>query len=204
MRTCMCQACGHLGGCTDFIYQPNNHVCVLLPFTPPEQMVRTPNPFTISGSVTIRARVEENHRRCALHPAVTYTEGMLPAAFQPNGEQAAREMRKAISSEQECCDICHRTKDCAKFSFQSTSKACQLFYAFADPLFSQVCMCMCACACGNVCMCMCECACGNVCMCMCECACGNVCMCMCECAYGHTCMCARACMHVHVCMCMCM
>ena len=115
-----CQQCGLKDNCQDFVFQPESKICMLLPHVPADQLQHTANPYTVAGTVKLQSRPTNAHHHCTLHPATTYTGGLLP--HQPG--EAATASGRPLETEQDCCDACFREPACAKFTFQPQSKDC--------------------------------------------------------------------------------
>jgi hypothetical protein len=117
-----CQQCGMQDNCQDFVFQPDTKVCMLLPHVAADQLQRTANPYTVAGTVKLQSRPTNAHHHCTLHPATTYTGGLLPR--QPGEVTAASGRPIESQSEQDCCDACFRVTACAKFTFEPSNKDC--------------------------------------------------------------------------------
>ena len=90
-----CNKCGLQPGCTDFVYEPASKTCVLLPHVPTAELVKTPNPSTVAGTVSI-SHVSNFHASCEFEVGSGYAGGSLGAA-----EPLTKGM--AIATQQERC-----------------------------------------------------------------------------------------------------
>ena len=77
-----CNKCGLQPGCTDFVYEPASKTCVLLPHVPTAELVKTPNPSTVAGTVSI-SHVSNFHASCEFEVGSGYAGGSLGAAARP-------------------------------------------------------------------------------------------------------------------------
>jgi hypothetical protein len=125
-----CKQCGHLEmGCTHFIFEPSDGVCVLLPSsTNPAEFETNDNELVISGiaSVGIVAAGADGFdaSRCSYTAAAGYTTGGIgPARPLPGG---------IMGTAKDCCRSCGVTQDCAKFTFSERTKACTMYASVAE------------------------------------------------------------------------
>lgn len=126
VRHC-CSLCGLEADCTDFVYEPSSKTCVLLPHVPSFELIKSPNPSTIAGTMRI-SRVSNYHASCHFEVGSGYAGGGLGAAKPLPGQE--------LSSKQACCDACEREPACAKFIFEKFTKNCQLFASYAEHYFT--------------------------------------------------------------------
>jgi len=122
-----CNACGLHSGCHFFVFEPSSGTCVLLPQVGAEKLLNTPNEYTVSGSISIEVVTAASLRRgdCTFEEETGYSGGQLgPATALPGAP--------AITSPQGCCDACDKNPECAKFTYESFSKACIMFEAYSE------------------------------------------------------------------------
>jgi len=122
-----CNTCGLKAGCQDFVFEPSSGTCVLLPHVPKEMITSAKNEYTVSGSlqITVVKKNEEVHGSCDFLASSGYSGGGLGVGQPlPGGH--------AIESKQDCCDSCDRNEKCAKFTYETYSKSCMLYEAYAE------------------------------------------------------------------------
>ena len=122
-----CSLCGMEPGCTDFVYEPSSQTCVLLPHVPSSELIKSHNPSTVAGSVFI-SHVSNYHASCEFDVASGYSGGSLGMGTPLSGMK--------ITTKQDCCDACERNEECAKFTFEKFSGACEMFSAFAEQYYT--------------------------------------------------------------------
>ena len=128
-----CNLCGLHPGCQDFVYQHATSLCVLLPHATAAELVRTPNPNVVSGSLAITAvaAAGARHGECTFEAAAGYTgDGARITIATTHGLSASHQM--AITSKQDCCDACLAHEGCTKLSFHPEALQCTLYRAFAE------------------------------------------------------------------------
>ena len=93
-----CSICGTRAGCTDFVYEPASHTCVLIPHVSEGSIVKNSNPSTIAGSVRI-TRLVVNHVPCHFDVGSGYSGGTLGMAKLLPGKtkMATKQERRAPS-----------------------------------------------------------------------------------------------------------
>lgn len=119
--------CGMKAGCQDFVFEPGSGTCVLLPHVSNELIVKSANEWTVSGSlqITVVKQNLEKHGECEFMPSSGFAGGSLGEGKPlPGGEP--------IESKVDCCDACDRTPLCVKFTYETYSKACILYEAYAE------------------------------------------------------------------------
>ena len=97
-----CNKCGLQPGCTDFVYEPASKTCVLLPHVPTAELVKTPNPSTVAGTVSI-SHVSNFHASCEFEVGSGYAGGSLGAA-EPltKGMTIATQQERCAASARPC------------------------------------------------------------------------------------------------------
>jgi len=129
-----CEFCGLKTNCQDFVFEPSSGTCVLLPpVQSTEAVTRTPNKYTVGGSVRIisaAAQQQVTHAVCRMKNQAGYAQGLLGPA-SPLGDG------KPLESAQDCCDACARDTRCVHFTFERFAKACIMFEAFAQEYRAQ-------------------------------------------------------------------
>ena len=81
-------------GCTNFVYEPASKTCVLLPHVPSTELVKTPNPSTVAGSVSI-SHISNYHASCEFEVGSGYSGGSLGMGEPLSGMK--------IATKQACC-----------------------------------------------------------------------------------------------------
>ena len=122
-----CNACGLHSGCRDFVFEPSSGTCVLLPAVEDAEIIKSPNEYTVSGSISIEIVTAASLRRgdCTFEEQSGFSGGQIgPAEALPGAEP--------ITTPQGCCDACDKEPECAKFTFESYSKACVMYAAYAE------------------------------------------------------------------------
>mmetsp|Transcript_47528 Transcript_47528/g.78670 ORF Transcript_47528/g.78670 Transcript_47528/m.78670 type:complete len:780 (+) Transcript_47528:43-2382(+) len=122
-----CSFCGLKAGCQDFVFEPSSGTCVLLPHvSDSRQIIRTPNEYTVAGSISITvAKQEALHGFCVFKKETGFAQGFIGEA-----KRSAADMPTVTL--QDCCDACDRDPKCAKFTFEHFSHSCMLYEAFAQ------------------------------------------------------------------------
>ena len=121
----------------DFVFEPSSGTCVLLPQVEKDDegfggLVKTPNEYTVSGSIQIEIVTAASLRRgdCTFEEATGYSSGQIGPAEALDGAEP-------ITTPQGCCDACDKQPDCAKFTFEAYSKACILYAAYSEKYLTQ-------------------------------------------------------------------
>ena len=146
-----CSLCGMEPGCTNFVYEPASKTCVLLPHVPSSELVKTPNPSTVAGSVTI-SHISNYHASCEFEVGSGYSGGSLGMGVPLSGMKIATKqacctplgpsipcaptLSVPLLLVQDCCDACERDAKCAKFSFEIFSGTCEMFESYSEHYFT--------------------------------------------------------------------
>ena len=122
-----CNACGLHSGCKDFVFEPSSGTCVLLPAVDDGEIIKSPNEYTVSGSISIEIVTAASLRRgdCTFEEQSGFSGGEM-------GHAEALPGAEPITTPQGCCDACDKEPECAKFTFESYSKACVMYAAYAE------------------------------------------------------------------------
>lgn len=122
-----CNFCGTRGGCQDFVFEPGSGTCVLLPHVSSDLIIKTPNEYTVAGSlqITIVKKTLERHGECEYTPSSGYAGGNL-------GDGQPLPGGTPIDDKVDCCDACDRTPSCTKFTFEPYSKRCVMYEGYAE------------------------------------------------------------------------
>ena len=144
-----CSLCGMEPGCTNFVYEPASKTCVLLPHVPSTELVKTPNPSTVAGSVSI-SHISNYHADCEFEVGSGYSGGSLGMGAPLSGMKIATKQaccsppvhflspppNEPLPAVQDCCDACEREAKCVKFSFEIFSGTCEMFVSFSEHYFT--------------------------------------------------------------------